>query len=228
MFSIDIKEKYIPYYVRINRILRDFPKESIIGGSHTSGMRDDIKKTMEQLNDGDVLLYLDCGCEINFRKNLIINEYIEKVKKELIIATKTGYNSIYTYSNGVKINFGNYENMLYTFNECEWVKTDLFLKMDMLDTKYIYEEQYQAGAIMFLICNKTREFVNTWYELSCDYHNIDDSPSIKPNFHCFREHRHDQSIFSLLLRKNNIVNDEDLHMCIEYARNKTGKSNISE
>jgi hypothetical protein len=25
-----------------------------------------IKKTMEEMKDGDILLYLDCGCEINY------------------------------------------------------------------------------------------------------------------------------------------------------------------
>ena len=27
-----------------------------------------IKKTMENMNDGDVLLYLDCGCELDNNK----------------------------------------------------------------------------------------------------------------------------------------------------------------
>lgn len=44
---IDIKTHHIPFYVRINRILRDFPKESIVSGSHQSGMRDKIKREMK-------------------------------------------------------------------------------------------------------------------------------------------------------------------------------------
>ena len=30
-----------------------------------------IKKTMEEMKDGDILLYLDCGCEIDVRNNKV-------------------------------------------------------------------------------------------------------------------------------------------------------------
>jgi hypothetical protein len=37
-----------------------------------------------------------------------------------------------------------------------------------------------------------------------DYHNVDDTPSIIPNCPNFHQHRHDQSLFSLLVKKNNL------------------------
>jgi hypothetical protein len=103
---------------------------------------------------------------------------------------------------------------------------DLILKLDMLNDKYLNTHQRLAASNMFLICDKTRDFVNKWYEIACDYHNIDDSPSINKNLHCFREHRHDQSIFSLLTKKYNIYSEYSLRKCVEIARNKTGKSCI--
>ena len=56
---------------------------------------------------------------------------------------------------------------------------DLIEKLNMNDDKYLNNIQRQSGANMFFIYKETRDLVNEWYDLSCDYHNIDDSPSIK-------------------------------------------------
>lgn len=70
--------------------------------------------------------------------------------------------------------------------------------------------------------------VNEWYELGCDYHNIDDSPSILKNIDGFIEHRHDQSIFSLLTKKYNLFSERSLYNSIHYIRNKSGISKIED
>ena len=161
-----------------------------------------IKKTMEQMQDGDILLYLDCGCEIDKNKKGEISEFLEFVKNENIIGT-------------------------YTKTDKEYNKMDLIKKLNMLDTKYIDEPQRQAGAILFCVCDKTRNIVNEWYELACDYHNIDDTPSISVNLSCFIEHRHDQSIYSLLKKKYDVYSYKySLFDCITYNRNKSGNSRI--
>jgi len=160
-----------------------------------------IKKTLDQMEDGDILLYLDCGCEIDSRKKHALNTYFELVKKEYIIGT-------------------------HIFNDAQWTKMDLILHMDMLHDKYLNSTQHAAGALLFLACDKTRFIVNEWYKICSDYHNIDDTPSIHKNLDCFKEHRHDQSIFSLLTKKYNIYSNHSLHHCIEYIRNKSGVSNI--
>jgi hypothetical protein len=98
----------------------------------------------------------------------------------------------------------------------------------MLDDKYLNTPQHQGGTILFNICNKTRTLVNEWYELSSDYHNIDDSPSISENLNSFVEHRHDQSIFSLLTKKHNLFSNKTLFDFIECNRNRTGISLISK
>ena len=161
-----------------------------------------IKKTMETLNNDDILLYLDCGCEINIKNKDNIIHFFELVKTEYIIATKVCI-------------------------ERDWNKMDLILNLNMLDDKYLNSPIYQAGAILFNICNNTKDFVNKWYELSSVYHNIDDTPSLSKNLVCFKEHRHDQSIFSLLIKKYNFNSNYSLFDCIEYNRNRSGKSRIS-
>jgi hypothetical protein len=113
-------------------------------------------------------------------------------------------------------------------SEKKYNKMDLIEKLYMNKDVYLNKTMRQAGAVLFLMCDKVREFVNEWYELGCDYHNIDDSPSIIKNFDCFKEHRHDQSIFSLLIKKNNLVSEYSLvkGKFIIYDRNKTGLSKI--
>jgi hypothetical protein len=48
-----------------------------------------IKKTMSKFKYGDVLLYLDCGCEIDKRNSVLIKKYFEIVKWDKVIGTET-------------------------------------------------------------------------------------------------------------------------------------------
>ena len=56
---------------------------------------------------------------------------------------------------------------------------------------------------------------------------IDDSPSINENYKNFKEHRHDQAILSLLLKKYNITSNKTLTDFVHIFRNKTGKSRLN-
>ena len=52
---IKIKVKTIPYYVRINRLIRDIPSESILGGNKITNLRQIIHRELEKKN-------LHCKC----------------------------------------------------------------------------------------------------------------------------------------------------------------------
>lgn len=161
-----------------------------------------IDKTMDKLNDGDILLYCDIGCEIIQNEKRYILEYIEAVKKYKILA-----------------------HALYVTNEYAFSKMDLILKLGMTNYNEVYFCQIESGIILLEVNDLTRKIIKEWYNLMCDYHNIDDSPSINKNVFFFYEHRHDQSVFSLLLKKYKLFTDiikED--KCIKYIRNRTGKS----
>lgn len=179
-----------------------------------------IKKTMDTMSDGDILLYLDCGCEIgdgklrgarswqhgdNSPSNML--DFFEYVESDKIIGT-------------------------YTCVEKEWCKMDLLMHFDMQDDSSIDDRQHQAGAIMLHVCEKTKWLVNLWYDTACDHHLIDSSPSVNPNLSCFKEHRWDQSIFSLITKKYKIFSEKSLTSrggkpgCIHYARNRGGNSRL--
>ena len=160
-----------------------------------------IKKTMKLMSEGDILLYLDCGCEIDIRKKPKMIELFDIVKKDYIVGSQT-------------------------CNEQGWNKMDLLLHLDMNKPQYLITKQRQGGTNMFILNTQTKQLVDEWYSISCNYHMIDDSPSIAPNLPCFKEHRHDQSIFSLLTKKYNIYSDHNISECVEILRNKQGKSKL--
>ena len=77
-----------------------------------------------------------------------------------------------------------------------------------------------ANTIILYVCEETRNLINEWYNICCDYHYIDDTPSIIPNHSLYKEHRHDQSILSLLIKKNNLYNENIIiEKCLYKLRN---------
>ena len=162
-----------------------------------------IAQMMEQMNDGDILLYLDCGCEINVKEKDYLLEFIDKVKTDKILGSLTQL-------------------------ERNWNKMDLVEKLEMNKDIYLNTSQRAATGILFYVSNETRQFVNHWYELCCDYHNIDDTSSIHINLSCFIEHRHDQSVYSLLTKKYNLHSSLNLFTgCIKRMRNRSGISKLN-
>jgi hypothetical protein len=162
-----------------------------------------IKKTIENMKDGDILLYFDCGCEIdNTKKNNLLICF-DIVKKDKIVGGLTCI-------------------------EKDWNKMDLIKKLDMNNDKYINTKQRMSGAILLLVCDETRRLINEWYQIGCEYHYIDDSPSIEKNIDTFKEHRHDQSIFSLLTKKYNLFSNHNIRESILILRNRTGISKINK
>jgi hypothetical protein len=160
-----------------------------------------IKKAMETMSDGDILLYLDGGCEIDTRQKQQMIDLFKYVKQDYIIASTTPH------------------------MEKDWVKMDLSLHLGMNNPIYLNTPQRQATTIMFLINSQTRQFVDEWYSIMCNYHFIDDSPSIAINSPRFQEHRHDQSVFSLLTKKYNIFSKRfTMAGAVQLLRNRTGNS----
>ena len=160
-----------------------------------------IKKTMDILNDGDILLYLDAGCEIDIRKRNKLKYFLEKVKKDLIIGTTTHF-----------------------LEKC-WTKKDLSHKMKATN-KDLNSKQRQGGVVLFYICDKTRKLVNEWDEIAQNQDLISSRPSKLKNDSCFKDNRHDQSIFSLLTKKYNIYSKSTLSEAINIIRNKSGNSKL--
>ena len=116
-----------------------------------------IKKYFDKINDNDILLYLDSGCEIDYMEGDYFKHCLDTVIKDLIVGT-----------------FGK-------TNVEESCKMDLLLKLGMNQDIYLKSKMHQAGANLFLVCPQTRELIDEWYELSQNYKLIDDSSSESKN-----------------------------------------------
>jgi hypothetical protein len=149
-----------------------------------------IKKTIDKMNDDDILLYLDSGCEANSDDNDRLMELLNKCVE---------YNFMYTSTGQL---------------EKSYTKMDTISKMNMINDEIMNSIQHQAAVVIIKKNEITTNFINDWYYMVCDYHMIDDSDSILKNDPAFIDNRHDQSIFSMLIKsdkyKNEINNPNNL------------------
>lgn len=136
-----------------------------------------IHKTLCSIPEGEMVFYMDscCGLQVNAKKRLI--DYIDMAHKN-----KDG-----------NLFFGPM-NPIY-----HWCKMDTILSLDAKDV--MFQKEFIPGVLMTTNTEKNRSFFKLFYDTCCNYHLVDDSPSVSSNHSEFREHRHDQSIFSILARK---------------------------
>jgi hypothetical protein len=134
-----------------------------------------VQLSLKNMNWGDQLLYADSGCEIKGS----LQPLFDLLKEQDIVS----------------FHLGDYHK------EEMWTKNDLFEEMKLLDKKY--KESPHCLASYFLIRKTKRivEFFDEYVNLCINLHLVDDSPSVTPNSPFFKEHRHDQSVLSLLIKK---------------------------
>lgn len=158
-----------------------------------------ILKNMMEMKEGDILVYTDVGCELDYSKRKSFDKLFHITNLYKLVYSSSGY------------------------PEKDWTKMDLLEHMNMNKEDHLETYQFQGGVLSININNDTIKLIKEWYSLSCNYHLIDDTLSITPNLDCFKEHRHDQSIFSLLIKKNNIGTSV-IHEYIDICRNISGTS----
>lgn len=144
-----------------------------------------IMKTLEKMNEDDILVYLDSGCEI-------VNDEKSYNKMMNLIDKCDTYSLLYTLTGNKK--------------EKWFDKMDLLNYMNANTDEIKNSIQHQATLIIIKKTKEMTEFTKEWYEIACNYHFIDDSPSRHINDSEFIEHRHDQSIFSLLTKSEKYKN----------------------
>jgi hypothetical protein len=141
-----------------------------------------IKHYINEMEDGEILIYADIGCEFSSAGEKIFKKYINYVSIYEILAFST--------LNGKP--------------ESAWSKKEL-IDFFKLPDALIKQEQAAATFFMIKVSKFTREFISEWLNLSQvnNIFNINDI-LIKQQNKNFIEHRHDQSVFSLLLKKYKI------------------------
>jgi len=92
-------------------------------------------------------------------------------------------------------------------NARTWTKRDCFVGMGCDTKKYHNSGQVQAGYSCWSNTKESRDFLKQWLHWCQIQAVVSDNVNIygKPNFPEFRDHRHDQSIVTNLVIKNNIT-----------------------
>ena len=142
-----------------------------------------INETLKRINDGDLLFYLDS--KYFFMENFteLYAKHIEN--KDILIWKNKPNEPVWKMRNWCKM------SVLEKFG-----LRDRVFNEDLVDS--------WAGAIFLRKSEFSTNFINEWSQICCVYEDITDAPSSIPNSNEFREHRHDQSLLSVLVYKYNI------------------------
>lgn len=137
-----------------------------------------IKKYIEQIDYGDILVYTDAG--MTFIKPIweVYKKYVNIEDNGIMSTGECGINSQFT-------------------------KRDAFILMNLDTEKYTNAGHKTASCIIIRKKNNSVDFVNEWLDYSQNANIITDLSNTqgKQNYPNYIDHRHDQSIFSLLCEK---------------------------
>lgn len=161
-----------------------------------------IIQTLEKINDGDCLLYVDVGCHLNKNGMNILLEYFEVVAKSPtgLVAFQANppskINSKLVWDGRKLFDQPNYQ----------WIKGDLLDHFGVRENEQITHSQAIGAGIILIKKNKQSiAILNEWLNIYYDNFSLaNDSPSKSPNLEGFIEHRHDQAILTLLCLKHGV------------------------
>lgn len=155
-----------------------------------------ILKCLEEMKEGEGLLYLDGGCHLNLNEASIL-----KLKNYFHIAENKGMLVTQLYDG----QFG-FESL----TEKSWTKKEL---LDLLEVSEPDRNsgQFQSGIIFVINNSDNRKLIARWLELckTSNYGLLTGKSLVEQNYSTFIEHRFDQSIFSALAKNRGIASFRD-------------------
>jgi hypothetical protein len=165
-----------------------------------------IKKTLENMNDGDLLVYSDSG------------SYYQESVQPLIDIIQSEKNGVLSFE-------------LTGLLERVYTKRDTFVLMGLDEPKYSETSQREATYIWLIKNEFTVNLINEYLEYAQDIRIITDSPSQNENFFDFQDHRHDQSIWSLLCKKYDItphrlISQHGAHLVNDFPNDTYGQISV--
>lgn len=148
-----------------------------------------VLKALENIPENDVLLYVDCGCELNKNGLVKMQQYYQECLDT--------------------------EGVFFSLNlpEIQWTKMDTYNRIMEDNSEYMMTRQIISGIFFLKNTSMIRSLVQKWTDICVEENGryLDDSPSSLENDSIFRENRHDQSIWSLLLKKKAEDHDFTFH-----------------
>ncbi|QNI60491.1 hypothetical protein [Synechococcus sp. TAK9802] len=179
-----------------------FPSKVDRGYGYWSWKSRIILDTMSNVSCKDIIVYVDIGCHFNPKGKNRFEEYLGLLKfsKTGILAFQATAPSL---SNSPLIHDGRPlpDQSLYI-----WTKGDVFDFFGIRDDEKFTKSQIIGAGIIFIQKNEhSMSIIQEWDQLMHSYPwLINDLPSISPNFSGFQEHRHDQSLWSILCLKYSV------------------------
>jgi hypothetical protein len=135
-----------------------------------------IQKELNKINENDILIYCDSGCQINSAGKDRLLEYIDML-------------------NNNKENYGIISFQL-EFKELLYTKRKI---LEHFSIDYNNDLQNMATVLIMKKNNHSINIIDNWYISNCNYDLINDNTyNEDPNF---IENRHDQSTLSILVNK---------------------------
>ena len=153
-----------------------------------------ISKVLEQINDNDILVYIDAGCHINITKESKerFNEYINMCNN--------------SQSGLLRFQLTHQEKKFTNKKTINYFK-DKFNISDKIMNDYLESFQILNGIMLFRKTEFSIKFINNCLDI------LNDDPKLHTDIYTQNneKHRHDQSIMSLLYKHMNgdlILDDE--------------------
>jgi hypothetical protein len=140
-----------------------------------------IFQTLRTMHTGDLLVYADSGCTLS--------DYAKTALEDMILENRRS---------SIPLFVANDSNFDHTI--AQWTKADLLEYFGVrYNAEVLNRRMWEAGRLGIFAHPNTLELLEKWCEVAEQMSLIDDSPSTLSESPAFREHRHDQSIFNLLL-----------------------------
>jgi hypothetical protein len=177
IYSYDFEDIKASSFYSSNKELLDQPR----GMGFWSWKPYIILQAIQKLSDGDLVIYADAGLEI-----------IADLAPVLGICNEQ--QPIMLFANGNLIN-------------SSWTKRDCFILIDCDSEEYWNSLQCDAAFLLFKKSAASCQFLDKWLKYCLDKRIISDQPNVlgKKNLPGFIDHRHDQSIISLLAYKHKLT-----------------------
>lgn len=142
-----------------------------------------IKKTFEKMKVGDICIYADAGCHVNIHGKQRLQEYYDMINQD---------------SSGIiSFHLGDLQEEWYTTE-----KVFEFFDIPKDNTSIRKSSQYMATILIMRKCEASIDLVEKYYSIAVNRPDLfSDAYNCYNSHPTFRDHRHDQSIFSILRKQ---------------------------
>lgn len=139
-----------------------------------------VKKALKELNEGDFLIYADSASAI-----------VSNIKRLIKTLEKSNLDVM---------------PFLFTTVEKEWTKRDAFILMGCDSPPYTDSNQIEATFIVLKKSEFSKRIIDEWLQFCCDRRIVTDEDNVmgKENYPGFRGNRHDQTVWSLVCKRNGL------------------------